>query len=272
MTARGDAGGLRSQSVTSNLAMAPVDAVVLPPLHRVRGQDVILDADLAAVFGVATKALNQQVKRNENRFTEEFAFRLTPGEAADLRSRDVTSKEGRGGARYAPNAFTEYGVVMAATVLNAPRAVAAAQHIVRSFVDMRRAAHTHAARDAVAGANVRQKLHDAMGRVLDAIAIPEHRAEARATAESVAREAVGALRARLAKGGIQNEKMEAEIAKLIAETEKIYTDVDNRRLENRGRELALVAKQLKLAIEAQQMLDGGDVSRFLAVLDEMDRD
>jgi hypothetical protein len=106
-----------------------------------RGQRVILDFELAALYGVTTKRLNEQVKRNAARFPEDFTFRLNPKEAAILRSQFATSKnlrkDGRGGVRYQPYAFTEHGAIMAATVLNTPRAVEMSVYVVRAFVRLR---------------------------------------------------------------------------------------------------------------------------------------
>src|SRR5438552_260771 len=79
-------------------------------IYIVRGQRVMLDADLAKLYGVPTKVLNQAVRRNADRFPSDFAFVLTGQEVADLRSQIVTSKPGRGGRRYVPWAFTEQGV------------------------------------------------------------------------------------------------------------------------------------------------------------------
>jgi len=100
----------------------------------------MLDEDLAAIYGVETKKLNQQVRRNAARFPSDFVFRLTPKEAADLRSQIVTSSPGWGGRRYQPFAFTEHGAVMLAAVLNSPRAVQASVAIARAFVNLRRLA------------------------------------------------------------------------------------------------------------------------------------
>lgn len=111
----------------------PIDHLI----HIVRGQRVMLDSDLAIIYAVPTKVLNQAVKRNAERFPADFMFRLTDEEAAVLRSQIVTSKPGRGGKRYAPYAFTEHGAIMAATVLNSPRAVQASVFVVRAFVRMR---------------------------------------------------------------------------------------------------------------------------------------
>jgi ORF6N domain len=99
----------------------------------IRGHKVMLDADLAEVYGVTTKRLNQQVQRNRDRFPDDFAFTLSPQELADLRLQFATSKTSRGGRRYAPWAFTEHGAVMAASVLNTPLAVATSIQVVRAF-------------------------------------------------------------------------------------------------------------------------------------------
>ena len=102
-----------------------------------RHQRVILDTDIAELYGVPVKVLNQQVKRNRERFPADFVFRLTSKEDAVLRSQFVTSKQGRGGRRYAPYAFTEHGAIMAATVLNSERAVQMSVFVVRAFVRLR---------------------------------------------------------------------------------------------------------------------------------------
>jgi len=104
-----------------------------------RNQRVILDSDLAALYGVPVKRLNQQVKRNSERFPSDFVFTLTKSEDRTLRSQIVTSKDGRGGRRYLPNAFTEHGAIMAASVLNSKRAVEMSIFVVRAFVKMREA-------------------------------------------------------------------------------------------------------------------------------------
>jgi phage regulator Rha-like protein len=102
-----------------------------------RHQRVILDTDIAELYGVPVKVLNQQVKRNRERFPADFVFRLTSKENEVLRSQFVTSKQGRGGRRYAPYAFTEHGAIMAATVLNSERAVQMSVFVVRAFVRLR---------------------------------------------------------------------------------------------------------------------------------------
>jgi len=103
-----------------------------------RAQRTILDADLAALYGVTTKRLNEQVRRNAERFPDDFMFQLTNQELAILRSQFATSSSPAwGGRRYAPYAFTEHGAIMAATVLNSPRAVEVSIYVVRAFVQLR---------------------------------------------------------------------------------------------------------------------------------------
>lgn len=108
-------------------------------IRTIRGQKVILDTDLAALYGVPVKRLNEQVKRNIDRFPEDFAFQIDRTELGGLRSQIATSNAGRGGRRYLPWAFTEHGAIMAATVLNSPRAVEMSVFVVRAFVRMRQA-------------------------------------------------------------------------------------------------------------------------------------
>ncbi|MGO9994924.1 MAG: ORF6N domain-containing protein [Steroidobacteraceae bacterium] len=104
----------------------------------VRRQRVLIDEDLAALYGVETRSLLQAVKRNLDRFPPDFMFELSAAEWTALRSQSVTSKPGRGGRRYAPYAFTEQGVAMLSSVLNSDRAIAVNIEIMRSFVRIRR--------------------------------------------------------------------------------------------------------------------------------------
>lgn len=104
----------------------------------VRGQRVMLDSDLAALYGVTTSRLNEQVKRNQKRFPNDFAFRLTQNEFTDLISQFATSNAGRGGRRKLPWVFTEHGVAMLSSVLNSPTAIQVNIEIMRAFVRLRR--------------------------------------------------------------------------------------------------------------------------------------
>lgn len=103
----------------------------------IRGHKAMLDSDLARLYRVSTKRLNEQVKRNKYRFPADFMFRLTAQEVRALRSHFATSKPGRGGRRHHPNVFTEHGAVMLASVLNSPVAIQASIQVVRAFIKLR---------------------------------------------------------------------------------------------------------------------------------------
>ena len=141
---------------------SPIESLII----TLRGQKVILDADLAKLYGVPTKVFNQAIKRNRQRFPKDFAFQLTAKEFEDLRSQNtatnssqliennlvtpnwsqfVTSSRKHRGAAYRPIAFTEHGAIMAATVLNSPEAVKMSLYVVRAFVQMREQLASNAA-------------------------------------------------------------------------------------------------------------------------------
>jgi hypothetical protein len=107
-------------------------------VHVVRGQRVMLDFDLARLYGVTTAALNQQVSRNRDRFPDDFAYQLTQQEFTSLISQIAISNTGRGGRRKPPRVFTEHGVAMLSSVLRSPTAVQVNIAIMRAFVQMRR--------------------------------------------------------------------------------------------------------------------------------------
>ena len=134
-----------------------------------RGHKVMLDADLAALYGVSIKAFNQAVKRNRQRFPEDFMFQLTPEENAALRSQIVTLETGRGKHRkYLPYAFTEQGVAMLSSVLNSDRAVRVNIEIMRAFVRLRQLLASHA--DLARKLDALERKYDAQFRVVfDAI-------------------------------------------------------------------------------------------------------
>lgn len=124
--------------MTSNTEIVPTSNIE-PLIRTVRETRVILDSDLASVYGVSTKALNQAVKRNRDRFPDEFMFQLSWEEVSSLdslRSQSVTLKKGRH-RKYRPFAFTEHGALMASTILNSPRAVAMTIYIIRAFIKIR---------------------------------------------------------------------------------------------------------------------------------------
>lgn len=123
-------------NVTEEHAITEIDIDISQFIHTVRGRQVIMDSDLAMLYQVETKKFNQAVKRNENRFPEQFRFQLTKTEYEDLRSQTVTSN-GRGGRRYLPYVFTESGIAMLSAVLNSDIAISVSIKIMDEFVRIR---------------------------------------------------------------------------------------------------------------------------------------
>lgn len=122
-----------SKDLTS-IAVEQVESIILV----IRGEKVILDSELAKLYGVTTARLNQQVRRNTERFPADFVFQLTKEENESLILQFATSKRGRGGSRKLPLVFTEHGAIMAANVLNSQRAVCASVEVVRAFIRLRK--------------------------------------------------------------------------------------------------------------------------------------
>lgn len=136
-----------------------------------RNQKVMLDSDLAELYGVPVKRLNEQLKRNPRRFPPDFIFTITRAEYRNLRSQNATSRAAHGGRRYLPNAFTEHGAIMAATVLNSKRAIEMSIFVVRAFVQMRQAlvVNEHVV-SKLSELEARIESHDAeIGEVIEAI-------------------------------------------------------------------------------------------------------
>lgn len=126
----------KMQNDTVKKTMIP-DEVVINKIYLIRDQKVMLDSDLAELYGVTTKRLNEQVRRNIARFPEDFMFRLTGEEWESLRSQIATSKIGRGGRTYLPSAFTEHGVLMLSSVLNSEQAIQVNIQIMRIYTKIR---------------------------------------------------------------------------------------------------------------------------------------
>jgi len=126
----------KTQGKTINKVIIP-DEVVINKIYLVRDQKVMLDSDLAELYGVETKRLNERVRRNSNRFPADFMFQLTEDEWETLRSQFATSKDGRGGRTYLPNVFTEHGVLMLSSVLNSEQAIQVNIQIMCIYIKIR---------------------------------------------------------------------------------------------------------------------------------------
>lgn len=128
---------MAKKSITTKTATELIpDEMIMNKIYVIRDQKVMLDKDLAELYGVSTKVFNQAVKRNIRRFPKDFMFELTPEEFDELRSHFVTSK--KGGTRYLPSVFTEQGVAMLASILNTDTAIDINIRIIRVFTRIRK--------------------------------------------------------------------------------------------------------------------------------------
>lgn len=132
---------MKERSTTRRSAVLVPAGSIEHRIMVIRGEKVLLDADLAALYGVSTRRFNEQVKRNMARFPADFVFRLTAAEVRGLISQSATSSWG--GRRKLPFAFTEHGAIMAGTILSSPRAVEVSVYVVRAFVRLRELLATH---------------------------------------------------------------------------------------------------------------------------------
>lgn len=235
------------------------------PTYEVRGQRIVLDTDLARLFGVQTFRLNEQLKRNLDRFSG-YAFQLTADELAILTSQIAISKPGRGGRRTAPWAFTEHGVVMVATILNSEPAIHAMRLVVETFVAAR-----HAGGALPASSGLGPRLQKTLERLLDTVV--DHRAQStvREEAQELIAQSIQHLKDRLGRPGLENEEIAARAAKLLAEAELAKASAAKSQAEASEIELRLLARRLRLVIEAERAFAAGQTDAFLGVLEDLGR-
>lgn len=247
--------------------------------YDLEGLRVVLDQDLAQLFGVETKRLNEQVRRNLSRF-EGYARQLTVQELEALRSQIATSKTGRGGRRTLPWAFTEHGVVMAATVLNSDPAIAAMKMVVEVFVHERkrvwegRAVATIATPTNVLAADAPAlipRLQRALESLLDSVVDHRSQATVREEAQEILARSIQHLKDRLSRPGLENEEIAARAANLIAEAEAHKAVAAKTHAEAQEIELRTLARKLRLVIEAERALASEDLQAFLSVLEDLGR-
>ncbi len=227
----------------------------------------MLDDAIAALFCVETRRLNEQVRRNAGRF-EGYAFQLTPDEVANLISQNATSSWG--GRRKTPWVFTEHGVVMAATVLKSDSAIAAMKLVIEVFVAARRRS-LEVANPAMptVGSSLVPKLTEALAAVLDSVVDRNRRTTVREEAQDLLSRSIEHLKDRLSRAGLENETLAARATKLLAEAEASKATAAKTQAEAGEIELRLLARKLQLVIEAERAMTGGDLDRFIGVLERL---
>lgn len=253
------------------ISLVAVQATVI----QVRGKAVILDEDLAKLFDVETRVLNQQVKRNIERFADQFVFQLTEAEAAALRSQDVMAKAGRGGRRSPPWAFTEHGVPMAASVLRSPRAVEAMRMIVDVFVTTRRQ---------LASSDGGSSLTQAASRRLDSIRdgilklgtlvaeFEVNKRDGTTVREEVDHLKVSVLdnvKAQLETKVVENRQIIADIQKSLAEAEKVRAEARKTSAEADSIDLKNMRERLAILQDIEARIEQTDVRPMLVAMDRL---
>ena len=246
------------------------------PVHTIRGERVILDADLAGLYETETRVFNQAFKRQRERgrFPHEWAFELTEAEVEDLKSQGVIPSGTWGGRRTLPWAFTEHGVVLAATMLQSDRAAAVMRLVVDVFVRARRrqldagGALLPAKPDpeAVTGGPIADRLQGTLKRVLD------HKIDdtktLREEAQSVLKDSLGHVKAKLKRAEIESQEIAARTEKLLAETEAAKASAAKTKAETDAIRLKTLTIKLRLMLQAEQGLAQDELQRFLKLLEE----
>ena len=234
------------------------------PTYEIRGERIVLDADLARLFGVETRRLNEQVRRNLTRFAG-YAFQVDSAELRNLMSQFANSNEGWGGRRKPPWAFTEHGVVMAASILSSEAAIVAMRHVVEVFVAARRRI------PAPTGSALVPRLQRTLESLLDTVIDPRSQATVREEAQELLALSLQHLKDRLGRPGLENEEIGARAAKFLAEAEAAKAVAAKTRAEAGEIELRLLARKLRLVIEAERALAVDNVDAFLRVLEDLSR-
>lgn len=259
---------------------SPLAGAVQSAVRLIRGLPVIIDSDLAALYDVSTKRLNEQVRRNANRFGEAYVFQLTAREFTDLKSQSATSK-GRGGRRHRPWAFTEHGVVMAATVIDSERAIAVTQFIIDVFLHVKRQSQRVAddgqgtpatRRFSISASGIGARLQQALNNMLDTVIDAQTRSTVREEAQTIIHESIQHLKDRLQRQGLENDEIAARVTKLLAEAEREKATAAKTRAEADALEFATVIRKLRLLLEAQRAVEHDRVDEFLVVLKQMEGD
>lgn len=254
--------------------MNKADAEVERFLDRIfiaRGHPVIRDSDLAELYETTTKALNQQVQRNMDRFDDLFAFRLTDDEWSALRSHDVTSKKGRGGRRYAPIVFTQEGMLMAATVVRSPRPTETVKMMVRVFRDVFPQYFSGSARIETksASSGKRSLLLDSIVDAIRDIGKIGIDPDTDATVASELGKLPSAIsehvQSRLERPGVENEEARARVRKLDSESARSRAEAHKANAEA----LKLRMDALHRAVEAFNLMEGRDTRPIVDMMHSM---
>lgn len=253
-------------------------------IYTLRGIPVILDQDLAELYGTETRRLNEQVKRNRTKFPEDFMFQLTKDEFNDLKSQFATSSWG--GRRSLPYAFTEYGALQVANLIRSETATKVSLFVIRAFVQLKemgdRQTHLNTSSNKKANpilAKINEKLQSSVERMLETVVDQKSGLTVREEVHDVIHESITHLKARLQKTGLENEEIAARITKILAEAEHERAITKKTHLEAEQIEFNNNVKKLRLVLEAQRLMSGAPpteeedilLNRFTKILRELEK-
>ncbi len=250
----------------------------------VRGERVMLDSRVAAAFGTETKRVNEAVARNRDKFDERHVFQLTEAETAALRSQATTSNPGRGGARYLPHVFTVKGVARLATVLDTPAALRATDLIIDAFLmvqeQLRRGRRTVSVADPERyrptaeqreqSAKLRSKLTSALNRLLDAVVDVESQHSARQVSASIGSKTLQNIQERLRAKGLENAKLEADTALVLAQAEKMLAEARKARAEAEGVDIANFEKRIAAVKKVAELIREVEPPEVIGLIEDFE--
>lgn len=236
-------------------------------IRTIRNQEVILAADVARIYGVSTKRINERAKRHPGKFPPDFMFQLTKQEFVELRSQIATSKVGRGGTQYLPYAFTEHGVLQIANLINTDLADSVSVFVIRAFVEMRKtlvaqqkalvsagAKGSEIPKAAIFHRELLPKLQTTIGRILESVLDTEKGTTLKDEALDILKDSINHLKEKLRQKGLQNEEITVRISKLLAEAEYQRANARKTRAESEQIEFLNTIRKLRLVLEAQLIM------------------
>jgi len=251
-------------------------------IRNIRGQEVILAADVASIYGENTKRINERVKRHPGKFPPDFMFQLTKHEFEALRSQIATSKVGRGGTQYQPYAFTEHGVLQIANLINTELADSVSVFVIRAFLEMRKTivaqqkvlvnaskTGSQIPKVAMLHRELLPKLQTTIGRILESVVDIEKGTTVKDEALDILKESISHLKEQLRQKGLQNEEITARVSKILAEAENHRANARKTRAESEQIEFMNTISKLRLVLEAQLIISSEEDPRDEQKLKEL---
>lgn len=255
-----------------------------PPVYVARGEQVMLDSDVAIAFGTTTKRLNQTIRRNTDLVDDRHCFYISDDEFAGLQSQIVTANSGRGGRRSAPRVFTARGIARVSTFLNTPEALRAADLIIDTFMTVQKQASRGQSQvridqpdryrpsdDPETGRALRARLTAALASLLDSVIDAQANMTLRDTIKDGSSNVLANVRERLRAKGLENTKLEADTALVLAEAEKISAEAHRLHAETDGIQLGNIQKRIDIVRQIRDLhldIEASEVIQLLGAFSD----